>query len=63
MSTKVKVIKSFYDKEADMKLRKVNEVFEVEEKRADFLIERKVVKKVEPKDPPKTNTEKTEKTN
>ena len=57
---KVKVIKAFIDREADMKRRNVKEVFDVEEKRAEYLIERKVVKKVEPKDTSKEDTETTE---
>ena len=57
---KVKVIKAFIDREADMKRRNVKEVFDVEEKRSEYLIERKVVKKVEPKDTPKEDTETTE---
>ena len=57
---KVKVIKAFIDREADMKRRNVKEVFDVEEKRAEYLIERKVVKKVESKDTSKATTETTE---
>ena len=57
---KVKVIKAFIDREADMKRRNVKEVFDVEEKRAEYLIERKVVKKVESKDTSKDTTEPTE---
>ena len=58
---KVKVIKAFIDREADMKRRNVKEVFDVEEKRAEYLIEHKLVKKVESKDT--TETTETETTN
>lgn len=58
---KVRVIKAFIDREADMKRRNVKEVFDVEEKRAEYLIERKLVKKVESKDT--TETIETDETN
>ena len=58
---KVKVIKAFIDREADMKHRNVKEVFDVEEKRAEYLIERKLVKKVESKET--TETIETDETN
>lgn len=58
---KVKVIKAFIDREADMKRRNVKEVFDVEEKRAEYLIEHKLVKKVESKDT--TETIETDETN
>lgn len=35
---KVKVIREFYDRENDLQLRKEDEIFEVEDKRAKHLI-------------------------
>jgi hypothetical protein len=55
----VKVIKEFIDREADMKHRKINEEFEVDEKRAKHLEALGFVKSVEFKKPTKKTTEKT----
>ena len=43
----VKVIKEFIDREADMKHRKINEEFDVDEKRAKHLETLNFVKPVE----------------
>ena len=57
---KVKVIRDFYDKENDLKLRKEDEVFEAEDKRAKqlmaggFVMKNPETRKVE-KQPKKEN--------
>lgn len=55
----VKVINEFIDREADMKHRKINEEFDVNEKRAKHLEALGFVKAVESKKPTKKTTEKT----
>ena len=56
---KVKVIKAFIDREADMTHRKIGEEFEADEKRAKYLEALKFVKAVEPKKSTKKTTEET----
>lgn len=46
---KVKVIKEFIDREADMKRRAVGETFEAEEQRAKYLETLRFVEKAEKK--------------
>ncbi len=55
----VKVINEFIDREADMKHRKINEEFDVNEKRAKHLEALGLVKAVEPEKTTKKTTEKT----
>lgn len=44
---KVKVVASFYDLKANDTLRKIGDVIEVDEERADYLVGRKLVVKGE----------------
>ena len=62
---KVKVIKTFIDREADMTHRKIGEEFEADEKRAKYLEALGFVKAVEPEKTDKKATAKktTEETN
>lgn len=46
---KVKVVHDFYDKEADLELRKKDTVLDVTKERAEFLQAMKLVKPVETK--------------
>lgn len=61
----VKVINEFIDREADMKHRKINEEFDVNEKRAKYLETLRFVKAVKPEKTDKKTTAKktTEETN
>ncbi|MEE1218602.1 MAG: hypothetical protein U0L20_01605 [Ruminococcus sp.] len=56
---KVKTIKAFIDREADMKHRIVGEEFEADEIRAKYLEILKFVKAVEPKKSTKKTTDET----
>lgn len=56
---KVKVIKDFIDREADMKHRKIGEEFEADDQRAKYLEALNFVKTVEPKKSTKKTTEET----
>ena len=53
---KVKVLRQFYDKENDLKLRAENEVFEVEDRRAKLLMSRGFVMKAPEEKKPETRT-------
>lgn len=58
---KIIVLKAFYDREAGMTLRTPGEVFEADEKRAVFLIDRGLVKEVKEKEEEKEKEEAKEK--